>query len=362
MLANWFQYRFTLSCHNDLMIFRIILLAICSSLFIGVVQAQDRASPDDQDSSSEQAEQTEAREDAYRKRMELEGSRDQDTFSNTTYTAQAKQEKIDKLPKESRDNIREQLTDVIIENGQWEPFDALREYPYEPTEAAREDPGLRDQEEEAWAEQMEKYHQREANAFGASRPSMPGSDAQQAGGSPGPSGQQGNEQSEQGESGGESGGEGEGEGEGEQQGEEQGGEGESQGEEEGQQGSQGSSSSSASSYDPYQPQQSDDSDEISTAGVSESALDFLRARQGQGSGSAGQAASSEEAMEQQEAFSQARDGAENGTENEATTAQQSSQDSQQQSESVFIIPGTIAIEDLDKLEGLAEPEEDSENP
>jgi hypothetical protein len=340
------------------MIFRIILLAICSSLFIGVVQAQDRASPDDQDSSSEQAEQTEAREDAYRKRMELEGSRDQDTFSNTTYTAQAKQEKIDKLPKESRDNIREQLTDVIIENGQWEPFDALREYPYEPTEAAREDPGLRDQEEEAWAEQMEKYHQREANAFGASRPSMPGSDAQQAGGSPGPSGQQGNEQSEQGESGGESGGE----GEEEQQGEEQGGEGESQGEEEGQQGSQGSSSSSASSYDPYQPQQSDDSDEISTAGVSESALDFLRARQGQGSGSAGQAASSEEAMEQQEAFSQARDGAENGTENEATTAQQSSQDSQQQSESVFIIPGTIAIEDLDKLEGLAEPEEDSENP
>jgi hypothetical protein len=67
-------------------------------------------------------------------------------------------------------------------------------------------------------------------------------------------------------------------------------------------------------------------------------------------------------MEQQEAFSQARDGAENGTENEATTAQQSSQDPQQQSESVFIIPGTIAIEDLDKLEGLEEPEDDSENP
>jgi hypothetical protein len=343
------------------MIFRMILLAICSSLFIGVVQAQDSASPDDQDSSSEQAEQAEAREDAYRKRMELEGSRDQDTFSNTTYTSQAKQEKIDKLPKESRDNIREQLTDVIIENGQWEPFDALREYPYEPTEAAREDPGLRDQEQEAWAEQMEKYHQREANAFGASRPSMPGSDSQQAGGSPGPSGQQG-ESEDEGEQQGESqGGAGESQGEEGEQGESQDGEGKSQGEE-GQQGSQGSSSSSASSYDPYQPQQSDDSDEISTAGVSESALDFLRGRQGQGSGSAGQAASSDEAMEQQEAFSQARDGAENGTENEATTAQQSNQDPQQQSESVFIIPGTIAIEDLDKLEGLEEPEDDSENP
>ena len=155
---------------------------------------------------------------------------------------------------------------------------------------------------------------------------MPGSDSQQAGESPGPGGQQGDEQSEQGKCGGKS----EGEGEGEQQGESQGGEGESQGEE-GQQGSQGSNSSSASSYDPYQPQQSDDSDEISTAGVSESALDFLQARQEQGSGSAGQAASSDEAMGRQ-------------------------------SESEFIIPGTIAIEDLHKLEGLEEPEDDSENP
>jgi hypothetical protein len=81
------------------MIYRIILCAICSSLCIGVLQAQDNTGTNDQDSS---ADQTEAREDDYRRRMELEGSRDQDTFSNTTYTSQAKQEKIDKLPKESR--------------------------------------------------------------------------------------------------------------------------------------------------------------------------------------------------------------------------------------------------------------------
>jgi hypothetical protein len=330
------------------MIYRIILFAICSSLCIGVLQAQDNTSTSDQDSS---ADQTEAREDAYRRRMELEGSREQNTFSNTTYTSQAKQEKIDKLPKESRDNIREQLTDVIIENGQWEPFDALREYPYEPSETAQEDPGLRELEEEAWAEQMEKYHQREANAFGASRPSMPGSDSQQTEGSPDSGGQQGDEQGEQGES----------EGEGEQQGENQAGEGTSQGEE-GQQGSEGSSSSSASSYDPYQAQQSDDADEISTAGVSENALDFLRAKQQPGSGSAGQAVNSKETMEQQEMLAQAKDGAEDGAENEATPSQQSNQDSQQPSESEFIIPGTIAIEDLDKLEGMAEPEDDSENP
>jgi len=334
------------------MIYRIILCAICSSLCIGVLQAQDNTGTNDQDSS---ADQTEAREDDYRRRMELEGSRDQDTFSNTTYTSQAKQEKIDKLPKESRDNIREQLTDVIIENGQWEPFDALREYPYEPSETAQEDPGLHELEEEAWAEQMEKYHQREANAFGASRPSMPGGDPQQAGESPDPGGQQGSEQSAQSPS------QDGADGEGEQQGEKQDGEGESQGEE-GQQGSEGSSSSSASSYEPYQSQQSDDADEISTAGVSESALDFLRAKQQQGSGSAGQAANSDEAMEQQEMLTQAKDSAEDGAGNEAAPSQQSSQDSQQPSETEFIIPGTIAIEDLDKLEGMAEPEDDSENP
>ena len=326
---------------------RIILLAISSALYVGAAQAQDSTS------SSDQAEQAEAREDAYRKSMELEGSRDQETFSNTTYTAQTKQEKIDKLPKESRDNIREQLTDVIIENGQWEPFDALREYPYEPSETAQEDPGLREREKEAWDEQMEKYHKREAIAFGASRPSMPGSDSRQAGGSPDASGQQ---QSEQGAPEGEE----LNQGESEQQGQGQDGEGQSQADG-GQQGSEGSNSDSASSSNPYQPQQSDDTDEISTAGVSESALDFLREKQGQGSASTSQAAGSQGSMQQQQALSQASGSDPNQAQSEAESPQQISQDSQQQSESEVIVPGIIAIEDLDKLEGMTQPEDDTED-
>lgn len=336
------------------MIYRILLFAICSSLCIGVLQAQDNTSPNDQDSS---ADQTEAREDAYRRRMELEGSRDQDTFANTTYTSQARQEKIDKLPKESRDNIREQLTDIIIENGQWEPFDALRDYPYEPSETAQEDPGLRDREQEAWAEQMEKYHKREANAYGASRPSMPASAPQNAGESSDSDGQQGDGQQSDGQG---QQGESEDNGEEAQQGENQGDEGKSQGQE-GQEGSAGSSSSSASSYDPYQPQQGDDSDEISTAGVSESALDFLRAKQQQGSSSAGQAGNAEDAMEQQEMLAQTEDNTAAGANHQAAAPQQSNEDSQQSSESEIIIPGILAIEDLDKLEGIAEPEDDAEN-
>ena len=59
-------------------------------------------------------------------------------------------------------------------------------------------------------------------------------------------------------------------------------------------------------------------------------------------------------------LTQAKDSADDGAGNEAAPSQQSSQDSQQPSETEFIIPGTIAIEDLDKLEGMAEPED--ENP
>ncbi len=112
------------------MIHRIFLLVLSATFYTGFGQAQHNTIPDDQGSTSER---TEASEDAHRRRMELEGARDRDTFSNTTYSSQAGQEKIDKLPQESRDNIRDQLTDIIIESGQWEPFDALREYPSEPS-------------------------------------------------------------------------------------------------------------------------------------------------------------------------------------------------------------------------------------
>ena len=67
------------------------------------------------------------------------------TLPPETYAQQ--QEKIDKLPQESRDNIRDQLVDIIVEDGDWEPSDALKDYPYEPTAAARADPELMQREQ-----------------------------------------------------------------------------------------------------------------------------------------------------------------------------------------------------------------------
>ena len=254
--------------------------------------AQDSEPAEDEDGSSEQVEQ---RDDAFRRQMELEDARSRDrTYVDSTYGGQkTKLEKIDKLPEESRDNIRDQLVDVIMENGDWEPKDVLEEYPYTPTEGAQSDPELKQQEQEAWDEQVEKYHEREAAAFGAHRGPVPG---------PGnPTGQQGGEQgegSEQGQQGGE-----QGSGEGGQDG---GGDGESRDDTEG-------------TYEPYQSSSNGSEDEVSTAGVSESALDFLRGKQAE--------------TEQQQESGEAVD-----------------PDTR----------GIIAIKDLDKLEGTEIPDDPDE--
>ncbi len=289
----------------------IFLLTVILSLSItGAVQAQDNEpGTGERDESSEQVEESE---DAYRRRMELEGARDQETFSNTSYSSQAKQQKIDKLPKESQKNIRDQITDVIIESDEWEPSDVLKEYPYEATEAARKDPELREQEEEAWAEQVEKYHEREAAAFGATRPPMPGSGQQQAGtGSNG----EGQQQGEQGS----------------------GNEGASQ---DGGQASE-DGSGSAGSYEPYQSRSQSDDDEMSTAGVSESALDFIRGKQGQSPNLAGNG------TEQQD---QAPSLAGSGTEQQDDSEDQSPESAEGQEQAP---DGSLPIEQLEQLQGVS---------
>ncbi len=119
--------------------------------------------------------EVEESDEAYRRRMELEDARQRDlgyTLPPETYAQE--QEKLDKLPEESRNNIRDQLVDIIVENGDWEPSDALKDYPYEPTAAAQGNPELMQQEQEAWDEQIEKYHKREAAAFGTYLGPVPG--------------------------------------------------------------------------------------------------------------------------------------------------------------------------------------------
>jgi hypothetical protein len=330
------------------------ILGVCVLLVLGVtaLYAQDSAPPGDDDESSKKVEQ---KDDSYRQQMELEDARDRDrTYIDNTYTQQAEAEKIDKLPKESRENIRDQLVDIIVENGEWEPKDALEEYPYAPTQAAEADSELEKQEQEAWDEQIEKYHEREAEAFGSHRGPVPG---------PGnPDGQEGGQQGEGSQQG--------------QQGQQGGGQG-------GEAGEGQSGSGSEGTYQPYQSSAKSSEDEVSTAGVSESALDFLRGGQGQQQpqGAEAQAAPAQQqptsgsdspadkpspesaqaeslAQESQAEQDQAAESEQSESEQAEQLAQENSeqaQEEQQESSQAVEIDtrGIIAIKDLDKLEGAA---------
>jgi hypothetical protein len=184
-----------------------------------------------------------------------------------------------------------------------------------------------EQELAAWEEQVEKYHQREAEAFGSYRGPVPGpgNPDGQEGGDPG-DGSQGQQ------AGGQDGGQGE------------------------------SSDRSAGAYQPYQPGSSASGDEVSTAGVSESALDFLRGSQAPASQDSSEASPQENAEQLAEQNSRQSEAESQETEAES---QESTAESQ---ESAADIPlntrGIIAIKDLDKLEGTEVPAEtdDSGNP
>jgi hypothetical protein len=321
-----------------------LILALLLVLAAPLAFGQD-AAPEEDDGSSEKVEQ---RDDSYRRQMELEDARSKDrTYIDNTYTPSADLEKIDKLPEESRDNIRDQLVDVIMENGEWEPSDILEEYPYSPSAGAQSDPELAQQEQEAWDEQIEKYHEREANAFGAHRGPVPG---------PGnPAGQEGGQA-----------------GDGSQQGQQGAGKG-------GQPGSGGKEGDGkAGTYQPGKPGANGSDDEVSTEGVSESALDFLRGGRGRQQPPPGtpqadqQAPAAQSAQAEQSAADQQAQAEQAATEQNAQTEQaaetspdQQAQESRQ--EAAEDVPldtrGIIAIKDLDKLEGTggqAVPEDEEE--
>ena len=318
--------------------FRSLLLALPLLAAAPPTPAQDPP-PADADGSSEQVESSD---DAYRRRMELEDARRRDTlYAPATDIPKASQEKIDKLPEKSRDNIREQLIDVIMENDEWEPFDALREYPYTPTEAAQKEPELLQREQEAWDEQLEKYHQREAEAYAAQRGPVPG---------PGnPTGQEG------GAEGAEAG----------QQGTADGAE--AGGEDAAASEAAAGAGRAASTYQPYSPNRSQAEETVSTEGVQESALDFLQGRGGRVTPSTAPpsavpppaASPSREAADPGSAASVSAESQAAEPASESTATDQAAAEDPVDTMDIDT-RGIIAIEDLDKLQGTENLEEETE--
>jgi len=273
--------------------------------------------------------EVEESDEAYRRRMELEDARQRDlgyTLPPETYVQQ--QEKIDQLPEESRDNIRDQLVDIIVEDGEWEPGDALKDYPYEPTAAASADPELLQREQDAWDEQIEKYHKREAAAYGTYLGPVPG---------PGnPTGE---------------------EGEGQQGGaadSPQTGVAQEAADAAAQSDDNGAAAGSAGTYEPYQSNNSPAEDEVSTAGTRQSALEFLRGLHGPGNPQAAQSPPPE--MRETGSSAATASSAETTAEPklpaaEPTEPQAIEEGSTVKAEIDLTTPGIIPIEELDKLEG-----------
>jgi hypothetical protein len=219
-------------------IFPIILILFSLMMIATDGWAQDIDTPAEEDSR-----QVDESEEAYRRRMELgeESTRSDDILRQNPAANTPPPEGIDRLPKESQRHLRDQLKEVIMENGEWEPEDAGKDYSYEPSEAAKNDPELQKMEEEAWADLVAEYHEREA-AVQASPGTQGSGDDDLAGGQSGQAGQKGGE-----------------------------------GQTGGKQGSGGGSSSGQKSA-------SSEEEGPSTAGTSQSALDFLKGMMG-GSGS-----------------------------------------------------------------------------
>jgi len=304
---------------------RFISFTVLLLLLVGIrgfqAFAQEAQVSGDQDGSSQAVEESD---EAYRRRMELEDARDRDpTYTDPPNDYRREMEKIDKLPSESRENIRDQLIDIIVENPEWEPEDALEEYPYEPTAAAMADAELMQQEQEAWEEQIEKYHAREAAAYGAYRGAVAGPGNPQGG-----AGDSGSE----GDSG--------------------------QGEQAGAQGAGSSSSSSAGTYEPYESQSEQSQDAVSTRGVSESALDFLLNRQ----------PGAQQGVEPGQGEPRAQEMQQQAFEDQASEPQPSESSAESSSEPAAEPDrrGILAIEDLDKMEGTgavtAPPPEEKDEP
>jgi len=317
--------------HNSTMNGLLRLLA--GSLLLALASTQLAPAQNPDDGTGGATRDVEESDEAYRRRMELEDARQRDlgyTLPPETYAQQ--QEMIDKLPEESRDNIRDQLVDIIVENGEWEPGDVLNDYPYKPTAAASADPELLQREQEAWDEQIEKYHKREAAAFGTYLGPVPGPGnptGEEGGGQPGSAGEDAKTAAVQ-----------------------QAADGAAAGA-----GNEGAAGS-AGTYEPYQPSNSRAQDEVSTAGAQQSALEFLRELHGPGNPQAAQSPPPELSGTGSSAATpvMAETTAEpNPPAAEPTEFQQTADGPTVKAEIDLTTPGIIPIEDLDKLEGTERP-------
>ncbi len=145
-------------------VFTTLLVFAASELFTPVF-AQDAEDPAYED-TQKTGQEVEISEDNYRRFMELKDDRiKRSTLPLAAYEAPTGPQKIEALPQASQKHLRNQLREIILESDQWVPSDARIKHPYVPSEAALNNRPLQNQEAAAWDELLEKYNQREAENY-----------------------------------------------------------------------------------------------------------------------------------------------------------------------------------------------------
>lgn len=126
--------------------------------------AETPAEPEAESDAPSASGETDYNEENFRRSMELRDSQLQRSPDLTTgsYSTGTGLQALDDLPEASQKHLREQLREVIVREGPWTPEAADERYPYVPSEAAREAPGLERREQTAWGELVAEYHEREA--------------------------------------------------------------------------------------------------------------------------------------------------------------------------------------------------------
>jgi hypothetical protein len=243
-----------------------ILCAVSVFLFVSEISAQENEPPppsstesaEDEKEANPGSQEVEYSEDNYRRFMELKDQNLQKS-SLPTNKYQSGTQKLDELPESSQKHLRNQLREVIVQEGAWTPGDENKDYPYVPSEAAEGNAGLKQQEAEAWQELVGEYHEREALIHANAARSDAAGAAAQAGN------QTGGSATTQAGSGGPGGNEGANEG---SQG--AGKQGKLTGQEQ-----QGTQDRNEGGYSPGSAAQQGDPNAGSTAGVSQNAMEFL---------------------------------------------------------------------------------------
>lgn len=269
----------------------------CGNLFAQTSAAGNEAESGEAEKDTSQ--RVDESEESFRTRMELRDLRyRQQPRADMTYSSGGEKSKLDQLPEASREHVKEQLRDMMMASRQWKPGEDVSDYPYEPSAAAQTDANLRSLEREAWAEQLQKYQQREAAAYATAKD---GKDGEQ-GGQEGGKGTEGAGTGETNDSAGA--------------------------------GSQAASKSQANSARNPEPYTGRDHEmeAISTAGVSESALSFLQSKGGQ----MGEAGPQNNAAAGGEADDSAADDSGSASESPDAAAP----------------PGSLALSELAQLQGL----------